>query len=226
LPEVVDLLIAKQVGLNVQNDFKDTALTLAISKGHLNIANALIRAGADPDLKNDQSNTALIIASLNGYEDIVKALIRADATLDLQNEEGRTALMLAALYGKKAIVETLLNAGADPLLEDEHDNTALGLADDGPEEIIEALNSRIREISRANLAPHVQRQNEARQRIERDGPDLNQKEKCPICLAPVTEVEDMNLPCGHRGHEECLTPWIEENDSCPICKTPPSSSDG
>lgn len=26
------------------------------------------------------------------------------------------------------------------------------------------------------------------------------------------------IPCGHNLHNDCLTPWVERANSCPICR--------
>ena len=43
---------------------------------------------------------------------------------------------------------------------------------------------------------------------------------CCICLEEFEDREKVRvLPCGHKFHEDCLTPWLTERDaSCPLCK--------
>ncbi|KAG4096239.1 hypothetical protein H8356DRAFT_1682320 [Neocallimastix lanati (nom. inval.)] len=42
---------------------------------------------------------------------------------------------------------------------------------------------------------------------------------CSICMEnykPGTRIK--RLPCNHEFHPECITPWLETNNSCPICR--------
>jgi len=42
---------------------------------------------------------------------------------------------------------------------------------------------------------------------------------CSICMEnykPGTRIK--HLPCNHEFHPDCITPWLETNNSCPICR--------
>lgn len=45
--------------------------------------------------------------------------------------------------------------------------------------------------------------------------------KCPICLVKTDSVNDIikELPkCGHFFHAECIVPWLERTNTCPMCR--------
>ncbi|XP_028760503.1 E3 ubiquitin-protein ligase MBR2-like isoform X2 [Neltuma alba] len=50
-----------------------------------------------------------------------------------------------------------------------------------------------------------------------DGSEEN--ECCCVCQEEYQENEDLGkLWCGHRFHVDCIKPWLELKNSCPICK--------
>ena len=41
--------------------------------------------------------------------------------------------------------------------------------------------------------------------------------ECPICWTPYSPPLEV-LPCKHLFHTQCITKWITEKWTCPICK--------
>ncbi|KAJ5071744.1 hypothetical protein M0811_09904 [Anaeramoeba ignava] len=49
---------------------------------------------------------------------------------------------------------------------------------------------------------------------------ISQQKNCPICLESFQESEKLRiLPCLHFFHKSCIDPWLNNHDTCPICKT-------
>jgi E3 ubiquitin-protein ligase RNF115/126 len=45
------------------------------------------------------------------------------------------------------------------------------------------------------------------------------KAECIICQDNVVVTEPVTkLPCNHWFHKECIGTWLEEHDSCPVCR--------
>jgi E3 ubiquitin-protein ligase RNF115/126 len=42
---------------------------------------------------------------------------------------------------------------------------------------------------------------------------------CTVCCENIQlDTKGMFMPCGHVYHPDCLTPWLETNNSCPVCR--------
>ncbi|XP_044428264.1 probable E3 ubiquitin-protein ligase ATL44 [Triticum aestivum] len=41
---------------------------------------------------------------------------------------------------------------------------------------------------------------------------------CPICLEEDDAAAWKETPCGHRFHGWCVERWLQEKESCPMCR--------
>ena len=42
---------------------------------------------------------------------------------------------------------------------------------------------------------------------------------CAVCCEQIKlKNKGMFMPCGHIYHPDCLKPWLEVNNNCPICR--------
>ena len=88
-----------------------TALMWASSKGYLDIAKALLAAGADKDKADTNGCTALMRAGGRGHAEIVKELLAAGANKTKPNNNGNTALIKATQRGHQEVVLLLREDG-------------------------------------------------------------------------------------------------------------------
>lgn len=100
---------ATTAGINTIGPKRDTLLKLAVRQNDLTTVNALIAAGADPNIPSDRAPVAA--ASEIADTAIVLALLRAGANPD-GAVDGETALWRAALTGRRDVAELLLKHGA------------------------------------------------------------------------------------------------------------------
>ena len=88
-----DLLsVAEFVDLEERDDYGNTALILALDKGHDSTVQALLAAGANKDAQNHDGDTALIRAARYGHVRCFTLLVEAGADRHIKDKQGKTAL--------------------------------------------------------------------------------------------------------------------------------------
>lgn len=117
-PELCEMLLNAGADPNKAGECGEgSALGVACANNNrasLDIAKALIKAGADVEARGDKGITVLMRAAGHGNEACVKLLIEAGAKKDERDERGGTALMWACARGCVSSARHLLAAGADP----------------------------------------------------------------------------------------------------------------
>ncbi|XP_074529851.1 ankyrin repeat and KH domain-containing protein 1 isoform X6 [Halichoeres trimaculatus] len=121
--EMVALLLAQGANINAQTEeTQETALTLACCGGFLEVADFLIKAGADIELG---CSTPLMEAAQEGHLELVKYLLAAGANVHATTATGDTALTYACENGHTDVADVLLQAGANLEHESEGGRTPL-----------------------------------------------------------------------------------------------------
>lgn len=184
-----------------------TPLIWAAAKGHVEVAEALIQAGADLEaaeegnlqalkwlgsetatetLREQMNMTlarrALAIALEFSRPEVALTLIRAGCALDQKGGLGFAPLHLAVAGGHTQVVEALLEAGADPKIQGPDKVRPLDLAaEKGQSEISELLLSRVKmtkkQLDKALLAACETGQVDLVRRYLKMGADPNAKTK-------------------------------------------------
>lgn len=124
--EISNLLKA---GLDTEDRYGRTPLTLAVECRYTDLVKALVEAGADVNL-----NQPLITAIGSNDDSVPNAelvilLINAGADVDRAKKQNlKTALMQAVIFGDANIVEMLIDYGADVNKKNSSGETALSIA--------------------------------------------------------------------------------------------------
>ena len=105
--------MAQKADVNAPQADGATALHWAVFKGNKEIADMLLRAGANPKAANREGSTPLWLASVNGDAAMIEALLTAGADPNETLPLGRTPLMTAARTGNVAAMKVLVDRGAD-----------------------------------------------------------------------------------------------------------------
>ena len=89
------------------------SLHTCAEKGHLNVARALIEAGADVNAKDNEGLTPLYMCALGGHLEVARALIEAGADVNAKKDNGVTPLHMCAYTGHLEVSRALIEKGAD-----------------------------------------------------------------------------------------------------------------
>jgi ankyrin repeat protein len=114
-------------GLEVQDAMGRTAVHLALRAGHLDMAAALLSAGAKAMVMDRRGQTPLLLAAQGGHVDIVELLLQRlnGQGLEAKGEKGRTALHWAVEHSKLEMTTRLISAGAKAVIQDKDGETPL-----------------------------------------------------------------------------------------------------
>nr|XP_022290520.1 uncharacterized protein LOC111102161 [Crassostrea virginica] len=112
-------------GSNYTNFTYDTPLVTASRLGHIDIADLLIKGGADCNKSEEDGANPLCYASDAGHVHIVELLIEGGADCNRIGENGATPLCYASGAGHVEIVDLLIKGGADCNKSSEYGTTPL-----------------------------------------------------------------------------------------------------
>jgi ankyrin repeat protein len=127
--EAVQLLLESKVDVNaVDKTQKTTALMWAANEGHAEVADLLLKAGANPDLQAHVTSlsartinsdhptggfTALMYAARNGHDATIDRLVAGGANMNLKNGDNASATMIAIYNDRFDTAARLIKHGAD-----------------------------------------------------------------------------------------------------------------
>ncbi|XP_070515069.1 ankyrin repeat domain-containing protein 17 isoform X3 [Cardiocondyla obscurior] len=139
--QVAKILLERGAGINTHsNEFKESALTLACYKGHLEMVRFLLEAGADQEHKTDEMHTALMEASMDGHVEVARLLLDSGAQVNMPTDSFESPLTLAACGGHVDLAMLLIERGANiEEVNDEGYTPLMEAAREGHEEMVALL---------------------------------------------------------------------------------------
>ena len=121
----VQTLLSSGVDVNAVDNSGRVALAAALDRPYPQVADLLLRTGADSNLAGANQHDPLNLASGHGLIDLTKSLIGRGAQLNRIDRLGAWPLREAVRTGAPAVVRSLLDAGASANLTDAQGRTVL-----------------------------------------------------------------------------------------------------
>ncbi|XP_069486906.1 ankyrin repeat domain-containing protein 17 isoform X16 [Ambystoma mexicanum] len=190
--EVARVLLDSGAGINTHsNEFKESALTLACYKGHLEMVRFLLAAGADQEHKTDEMHTALMEACMDGHVEVARLLLDSGAQVNMPADSFESPLTLAACGGHVELAALLIERGANlEEVNDEGYTPLMEAAREGHEEMVALLLGQ-----GANINAQTEETQETALTL--------------ACCGGFLEVADFLIKAGADIELGCSTPLME-----------------
>uniref|UniRef100_A0A8C7QX56 Ankyrin repeat and KH domain containing 1 n=1 Tax=Oncorhynchus mykiss TaxID=8022 RepID=A0A8C7QX56_ONCMY len=190
--EVARVLLEYGAGINTHsNEFKESALTLACYKGHLDMVRFLLEAGADQEHKTDEMHTALMEACMDGHVEVARLLLDSGAQVNMPADSFESPLTLAACGGHVDLAALLIERGANlEEVNDEGYTPLMEAAREGHEEMVALLLAQ-----GANINAQTEETQETALTLS--------------CCGGFLEVADFLIKAGADIELGCSTPLME-----------------
>ncbi|KAL7303274.1 hypothetical protein TKK_0004468 [Trichogramma kaykai] len=123
--------VGREVLVDVRDEGGDAPLHLALRHENQEVAELLLRGGADSTRPDSEGSYPLHSICKRFYgEGLIKLLFEIDRAVqvDARDKDGSTPLHLAVFHEKTTMVELLLRRGADPSIANAKGRTALHIA--------------------------------------------------------------------------------------------------
>ena len=128
-PEMVQLLMLKGADKEALNNYECTPLYLAVLRGHVSAALALMAAGADVERRFGESKRSIVhLAAQRSDVDMMGAAIEHGADVDAVDTSQSTPLHAAARLNQAEAIDVLMEAGANIRARDRDGCTPLHYA--------------------------------------------------------------------------------------------------
>ena len=72
----------------------------------------------------------------------------------------------------------------------------------------------MRDAGRMGIPPAPE---EAISKLEEVDINKEHQEQCPVCMEDIVK-KGLKLPCGHIFDRNCVTTWLKQHNSCPVCR--------
>jgi uncharacterized protein len=107
-PVAVQAALADGAALEARDDRERTALLLAVTGDHVEVARLLVERGADVNAVDDQRDTPFLVTGVTGSVEMLDALLPGGPDTRLTNRYGGVSVIPASERGHAAYVEAVL----------------------------------------------------------------------------------------------------------------------